>query len=95
MDKQFSIIYDSWVNNEFEVHKSSGVIWYLMEYPHGLLYMYFNTYHMEAVLVTKVAHKNIITMLSTILVLTMSDLSKIILLDLACMYSSKLSKTVD
>ena len=44
---------------------------------------------------TKVAHKNIITMLSTILVLTVSDLSKIILLDLACMYSSKLSKTVD
>ena len=54
-----------------------------MEYPCGLLCMYIKNYCMEAVLVTTLADKNVITVLRTIFVLNMTELSNITLVDLA------------
>ena len=94
MSNQFSITYYSWDINAFEVHNSAGAIIFFVGYLLGLLYMDINNYHAEVALVTTVEDKNRITLLLTILVLNVPELSKMIMLDPACLNSSKLLKII-
>ena len=94
MAKQFSITYDIWVINAFEVHKLDGAVRSFVVSSCGLIYMDINNYHVDSALVTTVADKNRITLLRTILLLNVPELSKIILVDLAWLNSSKLLKII-